>query len=192
MSFQPTWYEKISHTYENYKKGSILIAKDVGEKGAKNFAFFPNTKILEEYISTSSEKHFYDCYYYSSKENIKNYPVKLGFDIDIEGEIDSSLKDTIVNTIYEKVQYELFQYYNKTSSSNDIVVLDSSGLKDNGIYKTSFHIVIKGKYFENQKKVEMFVKFHLEDLFENSVLGLDKCIYATYHFLRIMNCSKRE
>ena len=109
MSFQPTWYTKISHTYENYKKGDILIAKDVDEKGAKNFAFFPNTKILEEYINTSSEKHFYDCYYYSSKENIKNYPVKLGFDIDIEGEIDSSLKDTIVNTIYEKVQYELFQ-----------------------------------------------------------------------------------
>ena len=75
--------------------------------------FFPNTKILEEYINTSSEKHFYDCCYYSSKENIKNYPVKLGFDIDIEGEIDSSFKDTIVHTIYEKVQYELFQYYNK-------------------------------------------------------------------------------
>ena len=37
----------------------------------------------------------------------------------------------------------------------------------------------------------MFVKFHLEELFENSVLGLDKCIYATNHFLRLMNCSKK-
>ena len=37
----------------------------------------------------------------------------------------------------------------------------------------------------------MFVKFHLEELFENSVLGLDQCIYGTYHFLHLMNCSKR-
>ena len=116
------------------------------------------------------------------KENIKNYLVKLGFDIDIEGEIDSSLKDPIVNTIYEKVQYELFQYYNKTISSEDIVVLDSSELKDNGTYKTSFHITLKGKYFENVKKLEMFVKFHLEELFENSVLGLDTCIYGTNRY----------
>ena len=61
MSFQPTWYEKISHTYENYKKREILIAEDVGKKGVKNFAFFSNIYILEEYINASSEKHFYDC-----------------------------------------------------------------------------------------------------------------------------------
>ena len=58
MSFQPTWYEKISHTFDKYEKGDILIAKDVGEKGAKNFALFPNVQTLEQYINTSSEKHF--------------------------------------------------------------------------------------------------------------------------------------
>ena len=77
MSFQPTWYEKVSHTYENYKKGDILIAKDLNEKGAKNFAFFPNIQTLKQCINTSSEKHFNNSYY-SSKENIKRYPVKLG------------------------------------------------------------------------------------------------------------------
>ena len=131
MSFQPTWYAKISHTYADNKEGDILIAKDVNENGAKNFGFFPNTQILEEYINASSEKHFYDCYYYSSNKNIKNYPVKLAFDVDIEGEIDTSLKETIVYTIYEKVQYELFQYYNKTINLNDFVILDNySAFKD--------------------------------------------------------------
>ena len=37
--------------------------------------------------------------------------------------------------MYEKVQHELLQYYNNTISLENIVVLDSSGLK--------------GKYFEN-------------------------------------------
>ena len=92
MSFQPTWYEKISHTYENYKKGDILIAKDVNEKGAKNFGFFPNIQILEEYINASSEKHFYDCYYYSSNKNIKNYPVNLAIDIKKEDRLKSFIE----------------------------------------------------------------------------------------------------
>ena len=56
MAFQPNWYTKISHTYAAYKKGDILIAKDVDEKGAKNFALFPNVQTLEEYINTSPEK----------------------------------------------------------------------------------------------------------------------------------------
>jgi len=138
MAFQPNWYTKISHTYADYKKGNIVIAKDVDDKGAKHFSLFPNIQTLEQYINTSPDKHFYDCYYYSSKENIKNYPVKLAFDIDIEGEIDSSLKDTIIFIIYEKVQYELFQYYNKTINLNDFVILDSSGLKNDGTYKQVF------------------------------------------------------
>ena len=37
----------------------------------------------------------------------------------------------------------------------------------------------------------MFVEFHLEELFQNTGLGLDKCIYGTNHFLRLMNCSKK-
>ena len=56
MAFQPTWYTKISHTYADYKKGDIVIAKDVDEKGAKKFTLFPNIQTLEQYINTSSEK----------------------------------------------------------------------------------------------------------------------------------------
>ena len=89
------------------------------------------------------------------KENIKNYPVKLAFDIDIEGEIDTSLKDKIIFIIYKKVQYELFQCYNTTINLNDFAFVDSSGLKHDhdGTYKTSFHITLKDKYFENVKKI---------------------------------------
>ena len=101
MAFQPNWVDKITKTYADYKKGDIVIAKDVDEKGAKNFTLFRNIQTLEQYINTSPEKNFYDCYYYSSKENIKNYPVKLAFDIDIGSEIDASLKDTIIFIIYE-------------------------------------------------------------------------------------------
>ena len=47
MAFQPNWYTKISHTYAAYKKGDILIAKDVDENGAKNSTLFPNIQTLE-------------------------------------------------------------------------------------------------------------------------------------------------
>ena len=69
----------------------------------KNLAFFPNTKIHEEYINTSSEKHFHDCYHYSSQENIKNYIFKLRFDIDSKDEIDTSfLKKTLLYILFMK------------------------------------------------------------------------------------------
>ena len=192
MSFQPTWYTKISHTYADYKKGDILIAKDVDEKGAKNFAFFPNTQTLEKYINESTEKHFYDCYYFSSKENIRNYPVKLAFDIDINGiELSYDDKQFIVVDIFYKVQYELSQYYNITIADTDFVVLDSSGLKDDGTYKTSFHIVLNGYHFTNVKFLEMFIKFHLKTLFNDKGYGLDNSIYGSNHFLRLAGCSKK-
>ena len=47
MAFQPNWVDKITKTYADYKKGDIVIAKDVDEKGAKNFALFPNVQALE-------------------------------------------------------------------------------------------------------------------------------------------------
>ena len=76
MAFQPNWVDKITKTYADYKKGDIVIAKDVDKKGAKNFALFPNIQTLEQYINTCPDKHFYDCYYVASKENIKKNPVK--------------------------------------------------------------------------------------------------------------------
>ena len=71
-------------------------------------------KHLNNILTHLLKNIFYDCYYYSSKENIKKYPVKLAFDIDITGEIDSTLKETIVVDIFYKVPYELSQYYNIT------------------------------------------------------------------------------
>ena len=50
---------------------------------------FQIKKKNEQCINISSEKHFHDRYYYAAKQNIKNYPVELDFDIDIEGEIDT-------------------------------------------------------------------------------------------------------
>ena len=43
----------------------------------------PNTWTIYQYIYIYliyPDKHFYDCYYYSLKENIKNYSVKLAFE----------------------------------------------------------------------------------------------------------------
>ena len=102
---------------------------------------------------------------------------------------NTSIKETIVYTVYEKVQYELFQCYNITININDFVILDSSG-KDNGTYKTSFHITLKDKYFENQKRVKMFVDYHPDEMFKKCDGWLDKSIYETDHFLRLMNRSK--
>ena len=191
MAFQPNWVDKITKTYADYKKGDIVIAKDVDEKGAKNFALFPNVQTLKQYINTSAEKHFYDCYYYSSKENIKKYPVKLAFDIDITGEIDSTLKETIVVDIFYKVQYELSKYYNITIADTDFVILDSSGLKEDGTYKTSIHIILNGYHFTNVKFLEMFIKFHLKKLFDDQCYSLGNSIkfYGSNHFLRLVGSS---
>ena len=68
--FNQTGIIKLVIHLQIIKKGDIVIAKDVDEKGAKNFALFPNVQTLEQYINSSPEKHFYDCYYFSSKENI--------------------------------------------------------------------------------------------------------------------------
>ena len=71
---------------------------------------------------------------------MKNSPATLGFDIDIEVEIDTSLKLTFILNIYENIRYKLFQYYNKTISFNDFVVSDTSAVENDGTYKTRFHI----------------------------------------------------
>ena len=51
MSFQPTWYTKISHTYADYKKGDIVIAKDVDKKGAKTSHYFQMYKHLNNTLT---------------------------------------------------------------------------------------------------------------------------------------------
>ena len=38
MTFEPIWVDRITKTYEHYQPGDMLIAKDVNEKGAENFA----------------------------------------------------------------------------------------------------------------------------------------------------------
>ena len=54
---------------------------------------------LEEYINTSTDKHFYNCYSYSSNKKIKNNHVTSGFDIDIKGALGISLKAHIIFSI---------------------------------------------------------------------------------------------
>ena len=83
----------------------MVIAKEVDEKCTIFFTLFTNIQILEQYLSTFPKKNFHDHKYYPSKENIRNLCWKLACDIDWR-EIDTSLKETIIFIIYEKVQYE--------------------------------------------------------------------------------------
>ena len=61
--------------------------------------------------------------------------------------------------------------------AHKLIVLYSSEIKDDGTFKTSFHVILDGKKFENFQKLELFVKLHLEELCKNSALGLVKSIW---------------
>ena len=58
-----------------------MIALDSNDKGNKSFALFPTTLAAQTFIMSypKEERSFYDVCCYSTRFNVRNYPVKLFF-----------------------------------------------------------------------------------------------------------------
>ena len=169
------FYPKQEMMYSIYKPGDIAISMDLSETGAKCNALFPNTLAVQTFIM-SLPKMFYEITLFSSKNSIRNYPIKLFFDIDAKDEnkkrilLNDYLTDCLIHTIFTNVSDILRNYYAIDYSIKDLVVIDSGdhiNLQDRHFYeeKDGFYVKQRSKEETEQMKEEAvkgkYTSFHL-------------------------------
>ena len=94
----------------------------------KCYALFPNTLAVETFIMSlpKNERYFYDICIYSSTHSIRNYTVKLYFDIDFKTVVSDHLLNCTIFAVFTNVCDVLRRYYCLDYDISDLVVLDSS------------------------------------------------------------------
>ena len=214
-----SFYKKNEAVYKQYKKGDIMIALDMNDKGAKSFALLPNTLAAQTLImSFPKEEHsFYDVCIYSSKYSIRNYPVKLFFDIEEKDEDGKRQLFTmlhcnvIVSNLYMNVCEVLKKYYAIGYDFKDVVVINSGMFMDDDEFEgythedkqvaikekygnafSSFHVVFNKIHFCNIKSMSDFFETHKKILVSK---GLDECIdqgvYTRSRNFCLPECTKK-
>ena len=132
------FYNIIEIVYKMYKKGDIMIALDIDAEGAKSYALLQSTLAVQTLIMScpKQERAFYDICIYSSKHNIRSYPVKLFFDIEEKDEDGKRVLFTreecnyICTKLYHNVCNVLLKYYAINYDIKNFVVVDSGDVFD--------------------------------------------------------------
>ena len=96
-----------------------MISHDLNDKGAKCFAQSPTNLAVKTFVMSCAEKErcFYDVCLYSTKHNIRNYPIKLFFDIERKDEngikmlLSDEVLDMVFQVLYNTVYDVLRKYY---------------------------------------------------------------------------------
>ena len=101
------FYNKIEMLYKSYEKGNIAIGLDINKDGPKCFALLPNNLAVQTLVMSCPklERCFYDICLYSSKHSIRNYPLKLFFDIEQKGPDGKKtlITDQILNVVIQTI-----------------------------------------------------------------------------------------
>ena len=172
------FYPKQEMIYSIYKPGDVAISMDLSETGAKCYALFPNTLAVQTFIMSlpKNERYFYEITLFSSKNSIRNYPIKLFFDIDAKDEnkkrilLQDSFTDCLIHSIFTNVSDILRNYYAIDYSIKDLVIIDSGdhiNLQDRHFYeeKDGFYVKQRSKEETEQMKEEAvkgkYTSFHL-------------------------------
>jgi len=172
------FYPKQEMIYSIYKPGDIAISMDTSDTGAKCYALFPNTLAVQTFIMSlpKNERYFYEIMFFSSKNSIRNYPIKLFFDIDVKDEnknrvlLDDYITDSLIHTIFTNVSDILRNYYAIDYSIRDLVIIDSGdhiNLQDKHFYEETDGLFIKksSKEETEQMKAEAikgkYTSFHM-------------------------------
>jgi hypothetical protein len=139
------WYHKQA-TVPTLQDGEVMFAKDLGRKGAKCFCV---STWAEMYgiISMGYSRQDYMPFY---EPRMKDTPVMLAFDIDEK--VDKK-EDHNPNEYLNQFKEDLA----KLGIHEDMVVLASCGEK-NHKYKTSYHILVPGVYFESLKHAKAWME----------------------------------
>ena len=102
------FYPKQEMIYSIYTPGDVAISMDLSETGVTCYALFPNTLAVQTFIMSlpKNERYFYEITLFSSKNSIRNYPIKLFFDIDAKDEnkkrvlLNDYLTDCLIHNIH--------------------------------------------------------------------------------------------
>ena len=125
---------------------NIILAQDVGEKGAKQFTYFPLNEI--PIINKVLEQHNNNLY----ELLLPTREIKPYFDLEMEGIYDNDEK---LNLFLCFVAFEINNVFGVKLELDDFVILDSCREG-----KLSYHVLIKNKvYFNNNKECGQFVKY---------------------------------
>ena len=132
-----------------------------------------NSLAVETFVMSCQphERVFYEMMINSSKFSVESFPVKLVFDIDIDGEIRSDdLKESYILELHDVTSRALYDVYGLYYSANNVIVLDSSGeytgSDGSTKHKTSLHPIFDGIHFSNVK--------HMKDFLDTYVFCDDK------------------
>jgi hypothetical protein len=86
------------------------------------------------------------------------------------------------------------KYFNVKILDNDIIILNSCGLTNEGLYKFSYHIIINNNVvFNNMKEQQIFIKFLYNSIKQNGNKDLyiiDQNAYKNDNGLRMINQTK--
>ena len=178
--------------YEVYHTGDIAIAMDNDETGAKCFALFPNTLAVQTFIMSrpKNERYFYEMMLYAPKNNVRNYPLKLFFDIDVKDDndktkrmlLDDFLTDALINSIFTHVSDILRNYYAIDYSIENLVIIDSGdhiNYQDKHFYEEDDGLCIRKR---SKEETEEMIKSATEGKYTSFHL-----VFNNIHFANIQS-----
>jgi len=177
-----TFYYKQEEMFVNYKeKSTFFVAKDINDKGAKQYSAFYNINNFIDYYIKQTPKNHYEIL-------TEDKPCNFHFDIDgkyDEIEFINETQDSIIKKFkkaFEEWFKEHFEYqkfeYNISTASNET--------------KISFHIVIRCDFvFRNNVELGNVLKlYNFSDYCKKHNIKYDDKIYTKNRCFRILHSTK--
>jgi len=183
--------------YVNNK--NIIISQDLSNnKGFKCFNIINKATLDKVFLNNN---HF--CYEYITRN--KNIWYKLPIDIeyqlnkkpDNDDEIDKTLND-IIKDIIDFLNENLIDIDSKKLNYDDYLITNSSGYKNENLYRYSYHIIINvilkwdiAKYIGKLLTDEVFSKYNTKYADVNNTNVIDPSIYSSARSFRMIYQTKK-
>ena len=183
--------------YENNK--NIIITQDLTENNGSKCFNIINKATLDKVLLNNNQF----CYeYITSKKNIwYKLPIDIEYQLnkrpDNDDEINKTLKE-IIKDIIDFLNENLIDANSKKLNYDDYLITNSSGYKNENLYRYSYHIILNVILkWENAKDIgklltdEVFSKYNTKYVDVNNTNVIDPSIYSTARSFRMIYQTKR-
>jgi hypothetical protein len=183
--------------YENNK--NIIISQDLNDDASFKCFNIINKATLDKVLLNNNQF----CYeYITSKKNIwYKLPIDIEYQLnkrpDNDDEINKTLKE-IIKDIIDFLNENLIDANSKKLNYDDYLITNSSGYKNENLYRYSYHIILNVILkWENAKDIgklltdEVFSKYNTKYVDVNNTNVIDPSIYSTARSFRMIYQTKR-
>lgn len=174
-----------------YKDSDVIELNYLDDSILNKFVVF-NQEELIYYVFESAADYFDKVAAVPSKHMcfheviFGKKPQKLKFDIDIEETAAFDI-DSVVEVVTDTISETYFAAYQRVA---ELITMDSTGLKDNGNTKYSYHIIIASACVDNYTEAKAFTRLFFKLLPLKYHRYIDAGVNKQLQNFRLINCHK--